>query len=273
MPPVVDCHLHVWSDDTEKYPRDEVPYPGSPELLLEYMGEAEVDHAVVVKSQHYKFDNAYLVDVLEGNPDVFAGVGVIDPRGQEAADELERLVSETKIRGIRLRGTIEPSWYCQPETDPLWQKSAHLGTPLCLLGTPEQIDLVKAAVQRHPDTTAVIDHFSMIHCSEGTNHPPLKTFLSLSEQPNVYIKVSGLHYWGDHYPFPKGQDNLRAAYDAFGPERMMWGSDFPHILFGYGYVRCCNFIRRDIDWLSQEEKDLILGGNAYRIWWENQSNR
>ena len=46
------------------------------------------------------------------------------------------------------------------------------------------------------------------------------------------------------------------------------GSDFPHILFGYGYVRCCNFIRRDIDWLSKEEKDLILGGNAYRIWWE-----
>ena len=123
MPPVVDCHLHVWSDDVQKYPRAEVPYPGSPELLLEYMGEAEVNHAVVVKSQHYEFDNTYLVDVLEEYPDVFAGVGVIDPRGQAAADELERLVAETKIRGIRLRGTIEPDWYCQPETDPLWQKS------------------------------------------------------------------------------------------------------------------------------------------------------
>ncbi|MCZ6634618.1 MAG: amidohydrolase family protein, partial [bacterium] len=130
MPPIVDSHLHIWPDDTGQYPRKEVPYPASVELLLEYMAEGGVDHSVFVMSMHYQYDNRILADTLKAHPDKLAGVGVLNPRGQEAADNLEALVAKTDIRGIRIRGTIETDGFCTPETDPLWKKAAELNVPI-----------------------------------------------------------------------------------------------------------------------------------------------
>ena len=268
MPRIVDSHLHIWSDDLTRYPREEVPYPGSVELLLDYMNEAGVDHAVIVLPMYYEYDNRILADTLKEHQGRFAGVGVIDPRGQEAADNLTRLVEENGIRGVRLRGTIEDEWFCQPDTEPLWRKAAELEVPLCLLGAPHQVGLMKQMIERSPDTPVVIDHFAMIPTTDGIDSEAFKSFLSLAEFPKVFIKLSGLHYWGGgRYPYPLAQPNLRAALDAFGAERTMWGSDWPHILFGCGYIRCLNFVRRELIWLSESDKAHILGETAYKLWW------
>ena len=268
MPPTIDSHLHIWSDDTEQYPRREIPYPGSVELLLEYMDEAGVERAVFVLSLHYHYDNRFLADTLRAHPDRLAGIGVLDPRGQRAADQLEELLAATGVRGVRLRGTMEKDWFCQPETDPLWDKAAELGANLCLLCTPDQVALVEAMVEKHPQTSVIIDHFAMISVEDGMDSQPFQTLMGLARFPRVHLKVSGLHYWGDGYPFPRAQEHLKAACDAFGPQRLMWGSDWPHILFGNGYVRCFNFVRRDLEWLSDEDKEHILGGTAHRLFWQ-----
>ena len=268
MPPVVDSHLHIWSDDTSLYPRDPTPYPGSVELLLDYMEEAAVDHAVIVLPRYYGYDNRILADTLRRYPGKFAGIGVVDPRGQEAADTFARLVEVDGIRGVRLRGIIEREWFCVPETEPLWRRAASLNAPICLLASPDQVGLIRRMVERFADTPVVIDHFAQILASGGVDSEPFRTFLSLSNLPRVCIKLSGLHYWGDgRYPYPAAGPNLRAALDAFGPARVMWGSDWPHVLFACGYVRCLNFVRRELKWLSESEKAQILGGTAFRVWW------
>ncbi len=269
MSPIIDSHLHIWSDDQARYPRAEVPYPGSTELLLEYMDEAGVDHAVIVLPMYYQYDNRILADTLAQHPDKFAGVGVVDPRGQAGADALEKLVEEDGIRGVRVRGTLETEWFCRPDTEPLWRRAAALKAPICLLMEPGQTGLARHMIERCPDARVVIDHFAMIPASEGVDGEAFRVFLSLAEFPRVYIKLSGLHYWGEgFYPYPAAQENLRAALDAFGPERTLWGSDWPHILFGGGYMRCLNFVRRELPWLSAEDKDQILGGTARQLWWE-----
>ncbi|NKB67692.1 MAG: amidohydrolase family protein [Candidatus Latescibacteria bacterium] len=269
MPPIVDSHLHIWSDDVDRYPRRDVPYPGSAELLLQYMDEAGVDHAVIVLPQYYQYDNRLLADTLRQHDDRFAGVGVIDPRGPKAADTLTQLVQEDGLGGVRLRGTIESGWFCQTDTDPLWQKAAQLNIPLCLLGSPEQIDLMRQMIERHPDTPVVIDHFAMIPASDGLDAPAFQTFLALARFPRVHIKLSGLHYWSSgHYPYETAQANLKAAVQAYGPQRILWGSDWPHILFGGGYIRNLNFVRR-LEWLSEADKAQILGATAYRLWWSD----
>ncbi len=265
---IIDSHLHIWSDETEQYPRKQTPYPGSVELLLEYMDEGGVDRAVIVLPMHYRYDNRILADTLREYEGKFAGVGVVDPRGRSAADALSRLVEEEGIRGVRLRGPIEPECFCSPETEPLWKRAAELSANICILATPDQVPAIKQMVERFPETTVVIDHFAQIPASDGVDCESFQTFLGLSEFSKVHIKLSGLHYWGDRpYPYQRAQANLRAAFDAFGPDRILWGSDWPHILFAGGYIRCLNLVRRELTWLTDEAKAEILGGTAHRLWW------
>lgn len=266
MPPIVDSHLHVWSEDRERYPRTDTPYRASPELLLDYMDEAGVDHAVIVLPMYYRFDNRILADTLRQYPGKFAGVGVIDPRGPAAAERLEQLVADG-IWGVRLRATIEEEWFGHPDTAPLWRRAGKLGVPLCLLGRPQHVPIMRRLVEQFPETSVVIDHFAQIPAADGVDSQAFETFLSLANFPNVYVKLSGLHYWGGgRYPWPAAQPALRAALEAFGPSRTMWGSDWPHILFGGGYIRCLNFVRRELPWLSAAEQEQVLGGTALKLW-------
>jgi L-fuconolactonase len=267
MPPVVDSHLHVWSEDRERYPRTDAPYRASPELLLDYMDEAGVAHAVIVLPMYYRYDNRILADTLRRFPGRFAGVGVLDPRGPGAADALQRLWEEDGVRGVRLRATIEEEWFGHPETAPLWRRAGELGLPLCLLGRPQHVPIMRALVERFPETPVVIDHFAQIPAADGVDGEAFQTFLSLAAFPKVRIKLSGLHYWGGgRYPWPAARPFLRAAIERYTPARVMWGSDWPHVLFGCGYVRCLNFVRRELPWLSDAERDLILGGTALEFW-------
>ena len=110
MAPIVDSHLHIWSDDRDRYPRADTPYRASVELLLDYLDEAGVDHAVIVLPMYYRYDNRVLADTLKQHPGRFAGVGVLDPREAEAADRLNGLVADDGIRGVRLRATIEEEY-------------------------------------------------------------------------------------------------------------------------------------------------------------------
>ena len=265
---IIDSHLHIWSEDRERYPREDTPYPGSVELLLEYMDEAGVDRSVIVLPKHYKYDNRVLADTLRKHEGKFAGVGVVDPRGEAAAESLSRLVEDDGIRGVRLRGPIESDCFCTPESEPLWRRAAELSVPICILTTSDRVEPVRQMVERFPETTVVMDHFAQIPAADGVDCAPFRTFLSLAEFPNVHIKLSGLHYWGDRpYPYERAHANLAAAFEAFGAKRMLWGSDWPHILFGGGYIRCLNFVKRDLTWLSDSDKAEILGGTAYRLWW------
>jgi len=265
---VIDSHLHVWSEDTETYPRSETPFPAPPELLLEYMDEAGVDRAVFVLPNYYGYDNRYVVDVVQAYGGKFAGVGAVDPRvGVE--DRLAELI-EARVYSVRIRGTRETDAFCLPESEPLWRAAAKLDVSITVLCGPHQIALVMPMVERYPQVTVVIDHFAGITVEQGMASAPFRTLMGLARFPNTYLKLSGLHYWGDLYPFPRAQEHLKAAYLAFGPDRLIWGSDWPHIMFGYGYVRCANFVRRDLDWLSEAEKTRIMGATAHRLWWPNE---
>ena len=62
---------------------------------------------------------------------------------------------------------------------------------------------------------------------------------------------------------------VRAVYDAFGPDRLIWGSDFPHVLLKTGYRRSLLLLQRFYSYLPEKELDLIMGGNAARLYWQH----
>ena len=267
MTAVVDSHVHVWSEDRERFPRDDTPYPASPELLLEQMAAAGVEHAVIVLPMYYRYDNRVLADTLQRYPGRFAGVGVIDPRGPEAAERLMALREEDGICGVRLRANLEEAWFGIPETMPLWRAAGAMGVPICVLGRPKHLPTLRRMVERSPETRVVIDHLLHISADGGVGGNDFQALLALAAFPNVYLKLSNVRLWaGDSYPYAAAQPRLRAMVEAFGAGRIMWGSDWPHVRLGDGYARCLGFVRSEMPWLTEGEREQILGGTAMGVW-------
>ena len=279
--PIVDAHLHVWDESAAG--KDPGPMrvgysaqsTASVELFLDYMDEAGVEKAVFVQPWFYHWDNSYLARCLERYPERFRGVCVIDPRGPEAPAAL-RAWRARGMTGIRLRPLREGEdprpgaqggWFGTDETLPLWEAIAESGTIVCPLWAGTELRRLHDLLARFPSVRVVVDHLNNPVPSEGLGQPAFQALLDVARLPQVHVKLSGFHHWcRERYPYRDGMPFVEAAVRAFGAERCLWGSDFPHVLAGCGYVRNRNLLPREATFLSRGELDAVMGGTAQRLW-------
>jgi predicted TIM-barrel fold metal-dependent hydrolase len=275
---VVDSHLHVWDGTAAGLDPGpmKVGYSAqataSVELFMDYMDEAGVERAVFVQPWFYHWDNSYMVRGLRRFPDRFRAVCVIDPRGPEAPAALRRWRAEG-VTGIRLRPLREGErrgagpWLGTDETLPLWEVIAETGTVACVLHAGADLARLAPILGRFPSLRVVIDHLNNPAPEQGLGQPAFRALLDLARHPQVYVKLSGFHHWcRERYPYRDGLPFAEAAVRAFGAARCMWGSDFPHVLAGCGYVRSRHLLPREATFLSKEDLGLIMGETAERLW-------
>jgi L-fuconolactonase len=267
---IIDAHLHIWRaipdhpnpGATIVSPASDVPV----ELLNEYMAEYGVDRAVLVQPMYPGEDNSYVADCAAAQPDRFAVVCVVDPRTPGAEDRLEYWVCERGCKGLRLRPRLsaESAIFGEPSTYPLWERARALKVVISLLANQEHLPTVASLAERFPEVSIVIDH--MAHPDVRAGVAGLRALLDLARYPNVYVKPTGFYYYSQQpYPYEDCWDLVRAVYDKFGPTRLIWGSDFPHVLLKTGYRRAMLLAERAFPFFSQT--DLIMGGNAARLYW------
>jgi predicted TIM-barrel fold metal-dependent hydrolase len=281
--PVVDAHLHVW--DETAFGKDPGPMKvgysaqavASVELFLDYMEEAGVARAVFVQPWFYHWDNDYLVRCLARHPDRFRGVCVVDPRGAEAPAALRRW-RERGVTGIRLRALRDGErpqagvWFGTDDTLPLWEAIAETDTIVCPLGAGADLVRLHDLTRRFPSVRVVVDHLNNPDPARGLDQPAFRALLEVAGLPQVHVKLSGFHHWcRQRYPYADGLPFVEAAVRAFGADRCMWGSDFPHVLAGCGYVRSRHFLPRAATFLSKSELDAVMGGTAERLWFPPSS--
>jgi predicted TIM-barrel fold metal-dependent hydrolase len=124
---------------------------------------------------------------------------------------------------------------------------------------------VARAVERHRDDFDVcIDH--MADCPPG-RPDELQKLLALARFPRVFVKAS--HLWSlsrEPYPYRDTHELVRRVYDAFGPRRIMWGSDWPLVEKYCGYARALALYRDEIAFFTAEDRRWVLGGTALRLW-------
>jgi L-fuconolactonase len=236
------------------------------------MEEAGVAKAVFVQPWFYHWDNSYIASCLQRFPDRFRGVCVIDPRGPDAPAALRQWRGQG-YTGVRLRPLREgehPSpgpWLAAEETMLLWETIAETGTIACVMHGKTELARLHPLLARYPAMRVVIDHLNNPVPQDGLDQPIFRAFLELARFPNVFVKLSGFHHWcRERYPYRDGMPYVEAAVAAFGADRCLWGSDFPHVLAGCGYVRNRNFLPREARFLSQPQLEAILGGTAERLW-------
>jgi len=274
---IVDAHLHVWRSDTA-FP-DQAGTTVSPacdvpvELLEQYMDEYGVDRAVIVQPVYPGEDNGYVADCAASKPERFAAVCVVDPRADDAVPRLEYWVNERDCRGLRLRPKVaaESACFGTAATFPIWEFAQQAKVVINVLGSFEHLTAVGQLAARFSDVPIIVDHLA---------HPPELTrefcepLLSLTEHSNVLLKISGLPYYShESYPYHDCHELVRAIHHRFGAQRMIWGSDFPHVLLQSGYARALHWLERTFDFLDATDLDCIMGGNANRLYWTTRPTR
>jgi L-fuconolactonase len=267
---IIDPHVHVWKHDP-RYPwAKETTHPpekdATPEMLLELMRANGVARTVIIQVIHYRWDNSYAADVLRQYPQYFRGVARVNPESPAAPDDLSRLVEEQGFQGVRLSPSENAAgdWIRGPLMPPLWQRCRELKASMNILTGTSRLPDIGSLIEKFPALPVVIDH--MADCPAG-RPDELKKLLALARYPQVFVKVS--HTWSvskQAYPYLDAQEQVKRLYDAFGPQRLMWGTDWPIVEAYCGYAKALAMVRDEMKFLNDEDKSWMLSRTVERVW-------
>ena len=260
--PVVDAHCHaspIWYEPVE--------------TLLFEMDRNEVDAAILIQMLG-QTDNIYQMECLDRYRGRFASVVIVDHTLPSAVKLLEDLHNEG-ASGVRLRATMR-----SPGEDPLaiWRAAERLGLAVSCAGTSSDFasqDFVNLLTEL-PNLKVVAEHLahaSRPDTTEEERQMRQAAFRTLSRYPNVFIKVHGLgeiapRRMPPRMPMPFEEPiptYFHEVYDAFGPDRMMWGSDFPPVASREGYTNALMLCRDEFASRPEEARAKIFGNTALSV--------
>jgi predicted TIM-barrel fold metal-dependent hydrolase len=266
---IIDPHVHVWKHDPA-FPFAEganVPArDAAPETLLGLMKENGVAKTVIIQVIHYRYDNRFLASVLKRYAGTFQGVCRVDPLDPAAPDHLSRHTAEG-FRGVRLSpaGNASGDWFHGPLMPPLWKRCYDLKVPMTVLAPIGRMPDVAALLDKTPDLTTVIDHMADCPVDQPAE---LEKLTALHRYPNVCVKIS--HTWSlskQQYPWRDTWDHIKRLHAAFGPQRLMWATDWPIIENSKAaYAQALTLVRDDLPFLNAEDKSWMLSKTIERVW-------
>jgi L-fuconolactonase len=271
---IVDAHTHVVSSDPRRYPLNPRDLsgdwyregPASAEDLASAMRGADVTRAVLVQGVGaYGFDNRYAADAANADPTRFASACAIDAEAEDAVERLRFWIDERGMRGVRLFALSRdgPSWLADPSVDPVWHAALKLGARIIVTILPHQLAELDRALERHPTAEVSLDHCAFSLGEEGTR----SRLFELAVHPGLHLKITTHNL--DEAITREGSAGpvMRSLIEAFGAERLMWGSDFCQI-HDRSYAELVALARDACASLTPRERTAILGGTARRIWFD-----
>jgi predicted TIM-barrel fold metal-dependent hydrolase len=265
---IIDPHLHVWKHDPQYSFAEGAHVPdrdATPEMLLDLMKANGISKTVIIQVIHYKYDNRYLADVLKRYPGTFQGVCRVDPLNPDAPDHLSRLVQQG-FRGDRLStsGDASGDWIRGPLMPPLWKRCSDLKVPMTVLAPITRMPDVAALLEMLPELTVVIDHMADCPIDQPAQ---LEKLIALRRYPKVFAKIS--HTWSiskQAYPWLDAQEYVKRLHQAYGPQRLMWATDWP-IIEGYStYDKALRVVRDEMKFLNSDDRQWMLSKTIERVW-------
>jgi L-fuconolactonase len=268
--PIIDPHVHVWKHDPQ-FPFAEgarVPNrDATSESLLGLMKANGVARTVIIQVIHYRYNNRYLASVLKQYPEYFLGVCRVDPLDPAAPDHLSRIHEQRGFHGVRLSPVAGEAgdWIRGPLMPPLWERCRQLRRPMTLLAPVTRMPDAARLIEKFPDLTVVIDHMADCPVDQPAE---LDKLTALVRYPRVFVKIS--HTWSlskESYPWRDSQRMVKRLYDTFGPQRLMWATDWPIIENSHAtYVQALTSVRDTMEFLSAEDKSWIFSKTVERVW-------
>ena len=266
---ILDPHVHVWVRNP-RYPwAKETTVPptkdATPEMLLALMKANNVSRTVLIQVIHYRWDNRYVAAVLKQYPRYFMGVCRVNPEDPAAPDQLSKLV-EQGFRGVRISPAADATgdWIKGDLMPPLWRRAQSLKVPMLVYTSTTRIPDIGRLIEKYPDLQVVIDH--MADCPVDQPRE-LDKLLALARYPRVYVKIS--HTWSiskQPYPWLDAQEHVKRLHAVYGPQRLMWGTDWPVHEAKTVYSKTLSVVRDDMKFLNDEDKSWILSKTIEKLW-------
>jgi predicted TIM-barrel fold metal-dependent hydrolase len=286
QPLVVDTHMHVWADDPRHYPFGHPydkgfrgpPHKASLEMLIEDMDQHGCTHAVLVQVIYHGWDNRYVADCLRRYPERLRAHGLIDPTDPQVADKLRYWVQEHGLHGMRFSPIYYQDgkhggdgWLDAPQTHRLWRVAEELKAVFNFFIAPTQLPRLAKLVQAHEGVPVILDHLSQMDLGVEDPEPQIRALLAMAQYPNVWVKVSELSSVSKskRYPFTDAFPVVKRVYEAFGPDRLLFGTGYPGAArAAYNRPSLAQEIEliRSIPCFTPEDRRKILGANAARLW-------
>lgn len=277
---VIDAHQHFWNPSRVAYDwlgPDLGPINRSIEFgdLAPLLDATGVERTVLVQSADNQADTEYMFEVAAAHPEIAAVVGWVplDHPGI-VAERLPALRANPAFVGIRnlIHTRDDPDWLLRPDVDESLGLLAANDVPFDVVSVlPRHLEHVPTISERHPGLRMVIDHLSKPPVRADSDQPWRRLIARAAENPLVHAKVSGLYpATGDMTDWTADdiRPYLEYALELFGPDRLMFGGDWPISVLAGGYVRVWEELGVLFGELVPADRAAILGGTAatfYRI--------
>jgi L-fuconolactonase len=268
--PSIDSHQHFWSlargdyawltPDLEPLYRDFGP--GDLEPL---MRETRVERTIVVQAAPTVAETRHLLGLADRTPWIAGVVGWIDLASRDALRLLDDLQRHPAFRGVRpmIQDIPDPDWMLGAHLTPALRELERRSLTLDALVYPVHLPRLLRLLERHAELRVVVDHGAKPDIRGRALEPWARDLRRLAAETGARCKLSGLVTeaavdWsvGDLAPY---FDHL---VGCFGPERLMWGSDWPVVDLAGGYVRWRAATESLLETLAPPEREAVLGANA-----------
>ena len=271
----VDAHQHFWIYKPDEYGwiddsmaalrRDFLAADLTPLL-----GSNGFDGSVAVQARQTLEETRWLLELADHTPTILGVVGWVDLCSAEAQSQLATFAENPKLVGIRHIVQAEPDNRFLLWPDFLRGISLLEAFDLAydILIYTRHLPVAAEFVERFPNQRFVLDHLAKPPIRAGEIELWSNGIRRLATFPNLFCKLSGLVTECDWRHWTRAQiaPYLDVAFDAFGPERLLIGSDWPVCLVAASYAQTVNVVKTYLDSHSAETREAVLGGNAQRFW-------
>ncbi len=272
---VIDAHQHCWKYDIEKHSwiTDEMSI-----LKKDYLGENlktvfdknEIAGSIAVQADQSEEETEFLLALAEQNDCIKGVVGWVDLRSSTIKERLEYFSTFPKLKGFRhvVQDEPDPNFMLGEAFQRGIAALEEFGFTYDILIFPTQLEAALQLVEKFPEQSFVIDHMAKPVIKKAQISFWEKYITAIAEKENVYCKVSGMVTEADweKWTYQDFVPYMDIVFNAFGPKRIMFGSDFPVCLLAGSYTNVKGIVAQYLQKYSEEEQADVWSGNACRFY-------
>jgi L-fuconolactonase len=271
----IDSHNHFWKFDTERHSwidgsMKAIQHDFLPHTLQPILESNNFDGTVVVQVDQNEAENEFLLDLAAQNSFIKGVVGWVDFAAPDLGEQLEKHKKNPAMKGFRhiLQGENVPEFLSNDTWVNGIGQLEKFGFTYDVLIFQHQMADALAFVKKFPNQPFVLDHIAKPTFKEADWNNWTKHMKLLAQNENMMCKLSGMvtendwNLWNesDFTPY------MEVALETFGPNRLMFGSDWPVCILAAAYDQVHEIVDNFVSKLSKTEQSAIWGGNAAKFY-------
>jgi len=277
MPLRIDAHHHFWNYTPEEFDwidgeMSKLRRDFGPDDLKICLAETGIDGVVSVQARQSLEESEFLLSLADRHSFIRGVVGWVSLISETVGEDIERLSANPKFRAVRhvLQGESDERFMLRGDFNRGIAFLKQYGLTYDILIFERHLPQTIEFVDHHPGQVFVLDHIAKPRIKEDVIAPWAKRIQELAKRENVFCKISGLVTEADYHSWKPAQLQVyfEVVLEAFGPKRLMFGSDWPVCLAASSYQLWHDTVQAFADRLSEDEKAAIFGETAqvaYRL--------